>query len=563
MKRRSDVILMGIFAACILLFQNCEVPEGMEAASYLEQWKKDKEASTDKEKDDEMVNLPGTGEDLVGNEELPTPTPTATPVVVAPTPIPEMPTTVTIEDGRELPKDCGLLAAELQKYPDAKVKSFLSFGGKGDGKSDEYMAFQAMASAMSKKQNATRQVVYFPKGNYYIDRFIRPNNGNKVVAIEGSSNFSIIGCSAKVDVKGDFEMVNDRLHTNGYYYSDTKQLTPFIFSKSSNFKFAGFEIDGNVDKMTRQGADKVAETSSHGIITGASKDYEISDIKIHHFAGDGIYIGGSAQADENVLINNVVSSNNARQGLSIIQAANVKVTNSSFLYTGVTGGAYPGHSPQAGVDIEPNIADFEGASSKTKNIVFENCVFENNRGSQFVTGGDAVTIENVTIRKSRIKAAVDSFQYVVILSVPNGVIEDSVIDTGAGAIFPAWARANQDKTNTILRRNTIISSGSGLVLSIPETQVVIDGNTFVGMQDPVAFRSYFPYIQKGVVQFTNNKINYDTKNFGTARRTVGLVRVPVVTGNEFTTNGQDFTVAISDGFNAAANKASAGIKFAK
>jgi len=476
----------------------------------------------------------------------------------------QIPSTVIIEDGSQPPEDCSILMSELQKYPTAKLKSFKSFGAKGDGINDDYEAFKALATEISNKDFSPRQIIYFPAGRYYINRFARGGNvepnSNTDIQYVNSKNFSLIGCQAAIDVKGDFTMVNDwtRPAANNAtaYFTNSKQITPFVFDGASNFKLSGFEINGNVNKLKRdtpQGG-VLAETRSHAIITGACSDYELSSLRIHHFAADGLYLGGNKKADFNVQIDHLESHNNARQGLSIIQAGNVKITNSTFRDTGKTEGTYQGHSPQAGVDIEPNFTPESGASLRTGNILFENCTFKDNLGSQFVTNGFGTTVEKVTFRKSEFTAGPGNSPYVIIFPITEGVIEDSVIDTGSGAIYPSWAGPTESvaKVNTILRRNTIKSQGSGVIISTG-SKVVIEDNTFVGLQDPTK-SIYFPYIQNGVIKFTGNKIHYDTQNFfdpaknqGTYKVVALLQNLGQISNNTFSTNRTDADFWIGTG----------------
>ncbi|CAG9173805.1 right-handed parallel beta-helix repeat-containing protein [Cupriavidus pinatubonensis] len=463
--------------------------------------------------------------------------------------------------------DCPLLALELQRYPDATVRSALAYGLKGDGKTDEYDAFQRVASDISNRRFTKRMIIYFPAGTYYINRYVRESgaaaNTNKHIKYANSANFSLIGCmGATISVKGDFQMTNDTTLGSRAWYSMTQQVNPFYLEASSHFRISGFEINGNVDKMTRQSpADGkgVAEPSSYGMLTFGARNYEISHMRIHHFSADGILVGASYTADDNGLFESVEAYNNARQGVSVIQATNLKFVNSIFRDTGITGGAYPSHSPRAGVDIEPNWTPAEGASVKTGNITFENCRFENNLGSQFVTGGNGATVENIRISNSKIIGRVGGFPYVVIMSVPGGIIENSYIDTATGGIYPFFnnEQGSIQSVNTVLRGNTIASAGVGLVAADLDARVVVENNTFVSNHDPKKKELYFPHITRGVVRFSGNQINYDVKNFGN-NSVVGLIRAPEFINNTLTTNRNkgSYYVGVTDAAQRAKNRIS-------
>ena len=451
---------------------------------------------------------------------------------------------------------CPLLTLEQQRYPGATVKSAREYGLKGDGVTDEYTAFHKIAAGISNNRFSRRMIVYFPAGTYYIDRFVRENgvgaNTNRHVKYANASNFSLIGCTgAIISIKGDFKVTNDTTLGTKSWYTYTQQLDPFVMESSSNFRVSGFEINGNVDKMTRDtpaDGKGIAEPDSFGMLTSAASNYEVSHMKIHHFSSDGILVGADRKADDGGLFDDIEVYNNARQGVSVIQAINLKFTNSTFRDTGYTQGAYPAHAPSAGVDIEPNWTPANGASAKTGNIVFEHCHFKNNRASQFVTAGNGATVENVRISHSEIIGKAGGFPYVIIMSVPGGIIENSYIDTATGGIYPFFSDdiGSVQSVNTIVRGNTIVSSGAGLLAADMDAKVVVENNTFVSRHDP-GYKEYFPYITQGVVRFTGNKINYDTKNFG-KKSVVSLIRVPEFRDNTLTTNradGKPYIVAVS------------------
>ncbi|NUS38012.1 MAG: right-handed parallel beta-helix repeat-containing protein [Lysobacter sp.] len=69
------------------------------------------------------------------------------------------------------------------------------------------------------------------------------------------------------------------------------------------------------------------------------------DLRVSNCTGDGVCIGG---ASNDVVISNIVSTNNRRQGLSITNCTGIKVYDSEFSYTN-------GTSPECGIDIEPDL----------------------------------------------------------------------------------------------------------------------------------------------------------------------------------------------------------------
>jgi len=457
---------------------------------------------------------------------------------------------------------CPLLTAEQQAYPGAVVKSVMSYGAKGDGVSDEYDAFQKMSADVSGKQFAQRQIIYFPKGTYYINRYGISGgtnaNNNQRVRLVNASNFSLIGCTGSVvSFKGDFAITND--YNPGGSWSSYEFQLGFEFRNDSNFKISGLEIYGNVDKTTRPASpngNPLDETPSHGIQTTACTNYELSHLKVHHFACDGLFIGGGVPADQNGTINDVDSYNNARQGMSMMQARTFKITNSSFRNTGITDGTYPTHSPGAGVDIEPDYNPIDGNPTRTGDMVFDGCHFLNNKGSQWVGGDNGVNTENVTIRNSEIiSRPANNHPYVIIMSMPGGVIENNIINTYDGMVVPTYSEGvgNMAVVNTLVRGNTITSSGVGLQILDAGAKAVIDNNTFISAHKPGSDGPY-PNIVNGAASFTNNKMSYPSANFG-GLSVPGVIQVPTFTGNTISTDLTSgyYTIRVSPGTSATNN----------
>jgi parallel beta-helix repeat protein len=79
--------------------------------------------------------------------------------------------------------------------------------------------------------------------------------------------------------------------------------------------------------------------------------------------GDGVCVGGSSS---DVVIANIISTQNRRQGLSITNCNTIKVYDSEFSYTS-------GTAPECGIDIEPD------PGYTCSNIWIENCRVNNNR----------------------------------------------------------------------------------------------------------------------------------------------------------------------------------------
>jgi hypothetical protein len=411
------------------------------------------------------------------------------------------------------------------------------FGAVGDGETDDYEALQKAADYLSRNSGRT---LVFPPGTYRIDQYIVRRsdfwNGVSPITYTDCSNIRIVGCDAVIDVKGDFP--RDRYQPiashPGLYLSDANQVVPFYFVNCSDFTLEGFELNGHVSQMTRD--PNVVEGRNHGVATYRSRNYRISNMYIHHFAADGIYLGGDRTPDQNLEVRNVLSSHNARQGLSVIQVQGARIYDSEFSNAGRTDGNYLGHMPMSGVDIEPNFTS-ERPEERTKDILFEDCIFRDNRGAQITTynRGMLTSVENVQFSRVTVTAAEDSYQLAVVLAVKNGLIENSEIDTKAGAIYPSYGDGTQ--VDTTLRGNTIYTRAWGIVSDQPKL-LWIENNRLVG-QHRQPFTSYMPYLQNTRATFRNNTVFVPKEALATASFWQGfflLQRLSISAGNEFGTD---------------------------
>ena len=338
------------------------------------------------------------------------------------------------------------------------------FGAKGDGVTDDYDAMQAAAVAICNAPGAT---LVYPAGVYRINRY-RITAGpqkNKVLDIRyvGCSGNTITGSGASIEVKGDFRRAAD-LNDGGYWRSYSNSLIPFAFINSSGFHLTGFEINGNVNKMSRDA--RVVEGTGTGITTTNCKDYVLENLFVHHFATDGIHLGANSElADQRATVSNVTSTHNARQGLSIAQARQVTVVNSVFADTGRTGG-YGSHAPAAGVDVEPGRRPPE-EDVATGLIVFDHCRFEENIGSQFVSGWPGL-VESITVQNSTIKATLADTSGTAFMNAPRtGITTNNTFELASGHwIAAAVRRPDQypDIAHLTFSHNTIrLGSNSGIL----------------------------------------------------------------------------------------------------
>ncbi|MCX7513933.1 right-handed parallel beta-helix repeat-containing protein [Frateuria hangzhouensis] len=209
-------------------------------------------------------------------------------------------------------------------------------GAKGNGRHNDTAAFQAAINALPRSGGT----VVVPAGRYMIDakKSIRMHSHTRLKLQDG----------AELRVIPNKEAWHYAIRVWGV----------------NNVKIVGGKITGERSRHRGRGGEW-----GMGIDIRGSKNVVVKDVHVSNFWGDGLYVGAKhGKRSDYVTINNVVSSNNRRQGLSITPASHVYVVNSTFKDT-------HGTLPQAGVDIEPQ------NEGKATNIRLENNRMTGNKGN--------------------------------------------------------------------------------------------------------------------------------------------------------------------------------------
>ncbi|HUR80312.1 MAG TPA: glycosyl hydrolase family 28-related protein [Thermoanaerobaculia bacterium] len=352
-----------------------------------------------------------------------------------------------------------------------RVLNVRDFGAAGDGITDDYEAMQFAATVLCAAPSGSRLV--YPPGTYRVDRFrlfrgpVR--NGVEDITYRNCHGVTISGYGAKIEVKGDFFQPAD-FQDGGAWFSYTKQLTPFFLVDSTDFTIEGFEMDGNVDRMTRD--PRSLEDASAGIMTRRCSRYLLRDLDIHHFSVDSILLGwldfdDVFIADRDARVENVRGHHNGRVGLVIGHARGAWVVRSTFTDIGETDGAFPPFSPEAGVDVEPDFGVEDDLDVATGEVYFIDSTFRGCKGPEFAAASprrvDSVVVYGANVvSESNADAA-----YAFVVGPKTALVERSSIDLrqGKGVILGAW---NEDAISFIgsvmYARNVLrLASNHGLV----------------------------------------------------------------------------------------------------
>jgi len=423
-----------------------------------------------------------------------------------------------------LPAVAAMAQNSVEGYPEP-VYDIRDFGATGDGVTDDYPAIRAAYEAINAAGGGTLQ---FPPGTYLIDRF-RTRDNDVALSFTGCDGLVVEGYGAKFEIKGSFHRPADISETESGYNS----VIALQFIQCRNFSVRGFELDGNVQEMTRD--PNIIEGPSHGVVTNQCSDYTIEDIYTHHFAGDGIYIGDSGTiSDRNGHISRVTSKFNARDGISIIAARGILIRDSVFEHNGWQQGNYPPHNPCSGVNVESSKS--LNLDIKTGDITFDNCTFKDNRLSQVQAA--SIRKENITFRNSVIDRGISDYVNTINFAGLSGVLENCTLTVEQ--IVPSWDP--HPGTSTTIRNCVIRSDYRGVTdwVSTPGRSVLIENNQFIGTYAaPVGSDIQMPMIHNPDTIFRNNTIFIpkEAKNPNVTAQKISLVTlVQSSSGNTYQTN---------------------------
>jgi polygalacturonase len=213
------------------------------------------------------------------------------------------------------------------------VLNVKNYGALGNGIHDDTAAIQAAINALP----STGGTVFVPAGTYMIDTV-------KKIQLR---SYMLLQLDPAAILKAKTSSVG-------------KASVVYIYGKT-HVEVAGGRIIGERD--THKYMTTSTDEWNMGVQIKGGTHVTVRDLHVSKCTGDGVCVGGGSS---DVVIANIISTGNRRQGLSITNCNTIKVYDSEFSYTS-------GTAPECGIDIEPD------PGYTCSNIWIENCRVNNNR----------------------------------------------------------------------------------------------------------------------------------------------------------------------------------------
>ncbi|MBM4201723.1 MAG: hypothetical protein FJ189_10620 [Gammaproteobacteria bacterium] len=355
--------------------------------------------------------------------------------------------------------------------------SVRSFGAIPNDTLDDTAAMQRAADFLC--ECGAGMTLKYPAGHYDVKRLnshkdiIQADPRKGAIAYVGCRNVSIVGPSAVIDVRGNFRkqpagvLAANRCADPGnpdltvdLVWASAYSTSPFEIVDSRQVRIRGFEINGHVGETTIEPGYCYQEGHSHSIAVTNSSDFQLSDLRILASGTDGIYIAGRDGA-----ISGVTVSNSARNALSLTEARNIRVTQSTLRDSGWNGTRSNSYSSfsQRGVAFEPEALP-DGADWKVLddpsteedegdglpapsaalrylpgNFLFDRVTITGNKGGQ-VSLAHPASGANVTIRRSILRNVPGNPNRAIEGGIAGVYVQDCDIDTVNGLVWPNYGK---------------------------------------------------------------------------------------------------------------------------
>ncbi|WP_345249905.1 glycosyl hydrolase family 28-related protein [Pigmentiphaga soli] len=402
-------------------------------------------------------------------------------------------------------------AAVIGADSNDKPISVKDYGAKGDGVTDDYASIKEAVRKINEQKGGT---LIFPKGTYYIGAIkdLRDPSQDWDITFSECRGLTIDLQGSSIVVRGNFRRSADVKAARGYV-SFKNTVIPIKLVNCQDCHLRNGTLLGGVGELTRDSG--VVEGPCHGVMINGGADIYISDLTVRDFAADGVYIAPSPSAQgkkaTRIRLDRVTSTNNARQGMSIVGGIGIRADGCYFGLTGIVKGAYGNHPPSAGVDVEPNVKPRDG--NYTGQIEFINCKFDRNKGHNFVASSPESTA-SITLSECTFIGDAAARGQAFYAGAVNTYVQDCVIRQCTFmncALMPGYAhRTSANPSSTKVENCTFsitkLRTPSIYVQSKLENLHITLRQNVLYFEPSGDIPRYFIQISNKGVEFTQNKI---------------------------------------------------------
>lgn len=295
-----------------------------------------------------------------------------------------------------LPISGTIAAAPAVHYPKINLKT--DCGAKGDGRSNDTVAFQKAARFIQEKGGGT---LIIPKAVYIVGE--QKHVEGQTPYYQPQSIFQVKNVNyLRIEGNGATLRFTPGLHygafdpKTGQTYDKMPDYDPqyavgigvmFDISHSHHVTVRHLDLDGNSSTYTLGGGwgDTGRQLPAEGLLFYGDTDVQVSRVHSHHQGLDGIMIGWTGLKESDAptphTLTDCTFDYNGRQGLSWVGGRGLTAIRCQFNHTGrvKVGETVLSSAPGAGVDIEAE-------DSVCRDGDFEDCEFVDNAGCGLVSG---------------------------------------------------------------------------------------------------------------------------------------------------------------------------------
>lgn len=343
-------------------------------------------------------------------------------------------------------------------------------GAKGDGQTDDTAAIQSAIDSLP----STGGIVVLDDGVFMVKATSPTWGQSGGIALKDNVTLFI---SPSATLKA---LPNA---TGNYMIIRVREVSNIIIT-------GGGKIIGDRDEHTGP-TDISGGASGHGIDLRGAKNVLISNLYISKCWGDGVHIGyGSTDNSENVIVDNVQSVGNYRQGLSIIGGKKITIRDSQFLNTV---GAPDG--PCAGIDLEPD------NGFVCEDIFIYGCQCNDNAYGIQIINSKRITLRDNTCMNNKKDSHVSPQNDGIVVIGSNA---EGILITGNKCISNGNHGIRIDGgTNIMLDGNTCRDNvGHGIFSTVPDT-VINNNRTFNNQSSGIALTGANQAVVRGNVSYQN------------------------------------------------------------